>query len=291
MIKYILSLDFGSTNTKYLIMKVDEDNISVYKKDYIVNNDVKKVEEYIDKVLNENNIDIKNQLEVVCCGSKSKLTENGFLGIKPYIVEEFDSISYGILLPLNMKEALIASIGTGTCYIYSDIKNVIHVSGSGLGGGPLTSVGRKIFDENNILKVVEMIENENLKDVDTYISDISGDKNYEGLGGTLTASNLTKIDKNTSDKKFALGIYNMICQNIGIEAILARNVIEENKKLKKGSIPIIMTGAVVDIPLIQKLLTNIATDLGESFIYPKNNMYTNAIGAYEYYLINKRKNF
>lgn len=291
MTKYILSLDFGSTLTKYLIMKVQDDDITIYKKGFFDDANTKNVEGKLKKLFDEEKIDIDLSLEIVCTGAKTKSFNETILNKKIIVVSEFEALSYGILLPLNIKEALIASIGTGTAFIYSNIHETKHISGSAMGGGPISAISKWMFNDNDLLDTIKRIENIDRTKIDLFISDFADDNSYESLGKDLTASNLRKISNSSSKEEVTYGLYNMICQNLGIEAILAKNNVVSENNLKKDSIPIIFTGTVTSIPLIKKMLNDIAFDLNEKFDFVDNGMFTAAIGAYEYYLINIRKNF
>lgn len=290
MIKYILSIDYGSSITKYLIMKVDNDDISVYKKDNMYSKGIDEVKDRLLSIFKDNNIDIKNEVELVVTGGYSSSITKDYIGVEPFIVPEYTAISYGVLLLSKLDKAIIANVGTGTCYIYSDLIDIRHMGGTGMGGGSISGIGKKIYKIDDVDMMIEKASMGDKKNVDFFISDVVSDVAFD-LDKSLTASNLPKTQYDTKDDDFVLGLYNMICQNLGIEAIQVRDIILKEKKMDKNELPIVFSGTIIKYKLIRDMLDGIAKDLKEKFVYVEDSKYTTVIGAYEYYLLRERKNF
>lgn len=291
MSKYILSIDLGSTVQKYIVMKIDNDNIILYKKNHYKRIEVKDIIGLLCDELKNEGVDIEHDVEIVLTGCFSNEISDEYNGIKIVKVPEYTAVAYGTLLLAKLDKAIIVSIGTGTCFIYSDLVEVRHIGGTGMGGGAIYGIGTKMYKIEDIDKMIENAMQGDRKNVDLYIGDITKDDKIIDLGKDLTASNLTKTTKESNDNDFVLSLYNVLCQNIGIEAIFVRDIIIKEKKWDKEELPMIFVGGILKHNLIKELLDGIASDLKEKFMYVENNQYVTAIGAYEYYLLRERKNF
>lgn len=119
----IIGIDVGSTMVK----------IIEYKEEKIINSKIsanRKVEEVLDEFLQANDIDVNQIEEIVVTGiGANKVNDNKYhIPIKK--IAEFEAVANGALYLTNKKEAIIASVGTGTALIKATPKEVKHLGGT-----------------------------------------------------------------------------------------------------------------------------------------------------------------
>lgn len=283
---YIISVDLGSSNFKAIVMKIDGDNISVVCKYKSKSFDFGK---FISEIIEKFSIDKTKIEKIVATGTGSSYISDKFENIDIVKVAEFDAIGFGGLILSHLEEGIVASIGTGTAFIYSNLIENKHLGGTGLGGGALVGLGKRLLtkDFNNdgkevvscFQKVIDMAKHGNTKNVDLTIGDIS--KNDIGsLTKDITAANFAAIYKKASDSDYAAGVINMILENIILQANLYNT-----KKL-----PIVLIGTMVSDPYIKDCIRNVCKYCGpeSDFRFVDESEYAIAIGAYEYYLLRLR---
>lgn len=284
---YIISVDLGSTNFKAIVMKIDGDNITVFCKHKSKSTDFNK---FIDEIIVKYSIDKEKIEKIVATGTGSSYIDDKYENIEILKVAEFDAIGFGGLILAHIEEGIIASIGTGTAFIYSNGDVNKHLGGTGLGGGAVVGLGKRLItkDFNNdgkelmscFQKVIDMAKTGNTKNVDLTIGDIS--KNDIGsLTKDITAANFAALCKTASDHDYAAGIINMILENIILQANLYNT-----KKL-----PIVLIGTMVSDPYIKDCIRKVCKYCGpeSDFRFVDESEYAIAIGAYEYYLLKLRK--
>ena len=285
---YILSLDFGSTNFKYLVLSISENekqtNIDLVGKG---RNAVTDFASFILEVLNSYNIDKKDVEKIVATGTGSSFLGNDFDGIEIIKVDEFNAIAYGGLLLSKLDKANVVSIGTGTTIVYSDLKRVDRIGGTGLGGGTLVGLGNAVLSDvsNEEAKVVnfktliDMAKNGDKTNVDLMIGDINkGD--IGNLTADITAANFAAINKKANKYDYVAAVLNMILENI---SLLVKAVSNDET--------VVYIGTMVSDEYIRKCLLKISEYTGNKIVFVEDSEYAIVIGAWEYYLLNIRKNY
>lgn len=162
-----------------------------------------------------------------------------------------------------------------------------HIGGTGLGGGTLVGLSKKVIDiknENVFLSLIDMAKHGKKENVDLMICDINkGDIGKLKLN--ITASNFAGFYKESNDNDYVAGIVNMILENI---CLLISQVKINIDKEKNKNLPIIFIGTMVTDEYIMKLIKNIGEFTGNKYVFVENADFAIAIGAYEYYLMNLR---
>ena len=143
---FIIAADLGSTNQKAVVLKISENeketNIELIGKVRIKTTDFAL---FIYDIIEKYDIVIDDIERIIVTGTGSSYLEEKYKGIEIVKVDEFNAIAYGGLILSNNEKGTIVSIGTGTTIIYSDMKEVIRLGGTGLGGGTLVGLGKAIL--------------------------------------------------------------------------------------------------------------------------------------------------
>lgn len=284
---YILSIDIGSSNTKMLIMKIENDNSEIIKLDMFETVAFNELEDKIDEILIGLNID-KSLIEIVLLtGSGSSYFNDKFLNTNILNVDEFKCIAYGGLLLSRKDESIIVNLGTGTTIIYSDLHKIEYLGGTGLGGGTLVGLAHRFNNNLNINDIYKKIDNGNSHNVDLLISDISKYA-ISNLDMDITASNFAGTYKQASDDDILAGFLKMITENIGL---IIKHIKEKCDNKFRKNIPIVVMGTFSVNNVVRKYLQFIQdfTKVKYEYIDDKFSPYSTCIGLYEYYMLKERK--
>lgn len=254
----IIGIDFGSTMTK--IVQIKNNNL-INKGIYSEKNEKKVIEKFI----NDNNINIEEIEEFVITGVRAVKIKGNIYNKPTKIVGEFEAIANCV-----DKNCLIASIGTGTAFILKNRKKVIHLGGSGLGGGTLINLAKKLANIDDFNNIKKLILNGNLNSVDLRLKDITQEK-LSNLSIDTTVSNFGKIEPTANESDMLKGIVNMIIESIAVMCAMAL----KNTKIKE----VVVIGTITTLPLIKDILKRVSTLHDVSFEIPENSQFLTAIGA------------
>ncbi|MBR0038909.1 MAG: hypothetical protein IJP71_02770 [Lachnospiraceae bacterium] len=285
---YTLVFDFGSTNFKYLVLNIAENekeaNIEIIGKGRSIATDFAI---FIYEIIKKYNLDIKNIEKILATGTGSSYLEDRFEEIEIIKIDEFNAIAYGGIILSKLDKANIVSIGTGTTIIYSDLKRVERIGGTGLGGGTLVGLGSAILSDVecdnkviiNFKTLIEMAKNGNKSHVDLMIGDISKD-NIGNMTSDITAANFAAIQKKANKNDYIAAVLNMILENI---MLIIKSI--NNKQ------PSIFIGTMVTDDYVKNCIRRIADYTKNEVIFVEDAEYAIVIGAWEYYLLKLRKNY
>lgn len=281
---HILSFDLGTTNNKVVVMKVDNDNISVVgtKRDYSSD-----FNEYLKTIYKYFNILPKDIEVIVATGTGSSYIENSYDNVKVIKVKEFDAIAYGGLILSKKEKAIIVSIGTGTVILESDMNKVKYLGGTGLGGGTIVGLGKLLIDSSYtkttnasgeyFKKLIDLSETGDHKNVDLLINDISKES-IGCLTKDITAANFAAINKKANINDYASAIINLVLENI-LLLIKSYNI---------EKLPVIILGTICSYDVIRNRINELKDFMGNEYYFIDYSDYAIAIGAYEYYLLRMR---
>lgn len=289
MNKYLVSVDLGGSNTKSIIMKMEEDR-AIFVDSIIFSSLNKKAnEDGILRFLKKNSIALDKIEKIILVGSGSSYYDDKFLGIDAVKIDEFDAIGMGGTILSKRDEVIIVNVGTGTTIVYSNISESKYLIGTGLGGGTFLGLAKRLgigFD--NTTELFDISRNGDCKNVDLIIRDISK-SSISLLSKDITAANFAGINKNAKEADIVSAILNLITQNIGLIVKLAK----ENYCLanNKENIDIVFSGSFISNEVVRKSFEFIEgfTKQEYNYIDEKFAPLTTVIGAYEYYLIKMRE--
>ena len=261
----IIGIDSGSSAVKI----VEEDTNGKIIKKLMLNK--MPVKQAIEIFINKEKIKKKEVGKIVLTGVGKDEIEEDLYGIPTIKVDEFVAIGTGGLKLANKKSGLIVSIGTGTAFVNAKGKNFKHIGGTGVGGGTLLNLCKKIGNVNTIPEINEAIKKGSLKNIDLSIKDVAI-KEIKTLPPSTTSANFGKLNDKANENDLILGIANMIFETIGVMAVFAT----QNTRNKN----IIVIGNVAVMPYINTVLKKIENlHKGVKFIIPKHAEYATVIGA------------
>jgi len=224
----------------------------------------------IGNFLLKNNITLDNVSSIILTGVGATFFDDNIYGIDTFHVDEFRAMGQGGLYLADKKEAFVASLGTGTAFVRASQDEIIHIGGSGVGGGTLVGLASKMLNKHDMDALIALAENGNLENVDLFVQEIIN-RDIPSLPPNLTASNFGKISSTATDADFALGIMNMVFQTVGMLAVFA--VMKDTIK------DVVLTGTLTTFPQAQEVFREFTDNLDINFIIPPNAIFATAIGA------------
>lgn len=255
-----ISIDIGTSNIK--IIETDE-KLNIKNKMIL---DKINPNTALEDFINENNINLEKIEKFVATGVGASNMEEKFLNKEIINVQEF--IATG-----NIGEGdkfIVASIGTGTAFIKNENGQITHLGGTGVGGGTLINLCKKINPEINFEDIRKIELTGTLENVDLKLQDVTTEE-IKTLPKDTTAVNFGKLNEKATNEDIVLGIINMIFETIGVMAAFAA----------KGSdiTNIIVIGQVATISYARKVFDKIEKLHNVKFTISQNAEYGTAIGA------------
>lgn len=184
-------------------------------------------------------------------------------------VLEVDAIAQGTRYLTGSDDFLSVSIGTGTAFVLSKGGETVHIGGSAFGGGALHGLSRKILGCEPGENLDRLGKKGDLSRVDLLMSELPSCP--PSLDPKLTAANLAKTTRETSDADWALGITNMVFQTIGSMAYLAARGF--------GVDTLVFTGGPTASDSARRIYSSFSRAYGLNFIVPEHSECATAIGA------------
>ncbi|NHV98260.1 MAG: pantothenate kinase [Thaumarchaeota archaeon] len=206
-------------------------------------------------------------------GGRSSQLPDSILGLKVVKVNEIIAAGTGGIVLTGLNEALVVSMGTGTALIEvrENGKRIRHVGGTGVGGGTLLGLARKMLGISSVSILVEMAEKGDSRKVDLTVGDIVGN----GIGilsPEMTASNLGRVGDTSSPEDLAAGIANLVGEVVASVTFLAASKLQLEDK-------VILVGRVAKLPPVLKSIQKALSSFGVQPIVPKLPEYAVAVGA------------
>ncbi|MEM2927312.1 MAG: pantothenate kinase [Candidatus Bathyarchaeia archaeon] len=210
---------------------------------------------------------------IAVTGVGSRGISDRILDLPARKVDEITAIGIGGLALTGRREALVVSIGTGTALVaaYEGGKRIVHVGGTGVGGGTLQGLSRLLLRTQSIASVERLAEKGDLSKIDLTVEDLAGG----GVGrvpGYATASNFGKLLDEANESDIAAGIINLVGQVIGIIAIFAAKAYG-----LEHSVAIV--GRLAQSPNLVRSISNVGSLFQVSFMVPEKPDFCTAIGA------------
>jgi type II pantothenate kinase len=275
--KTVIGIDVGGTTTKIVGFHKAEGKAPTLVEPLFVRATDPVTSAYgaFGKFTLENKLALDDIDCVMMTGAGSSFIDKPIYSVKCERATEFSSIGYGGLYLSGLDEAMVVSMGTGTAMVYSkregDGVKTQYLGGTGVGGGTLVGLSRKILGVDNIDHIEGLCEGGNLDNIDLRIKDISNLNRYNGVDESLTAANFGKLSDIASKHDIALGIANMVSETIGMVAIFAAR----NYSLKN----IVLTGNLTVVKPIRERLLGMGESFGVNFIIPEQAQFATVIGA------------
>ena len=209
--------------------------------------------------------------EVHITGVGSAFVENDIYGLPTVRVQEFESNARGGLYLSGLERAIIVSMGTGTAYVYADKDSSEYLGGTGVGGGTLIGLSKKLLAMSDPEQIAVLAEKGDLGNIDLRINDISKSAINSILVDHATAANFGKVSDLASREDIALGIFNMVYETIGMLAVFAAR----QKELRD----IVLIGNLAGLPHAHATFDTIGKMFDMHFIIPERATFGTVIGA------------
>lgn len=272
----VIGIDVGGTTTKIVGFKKDGERVSLIDPQFVRATDpVTSAYGAFGKFTLQNDIALDKIDSVMMTGAGAATIDRPIYSVQCNSVSEFSCIGRGGLYLSGLDEAIVISMGTGTAIVHAK-RNGNHIDtkylgGTGVGGGTLVGLTRKILGVDNIEHIEQLCEGGNLDNVDLRIKDISGRGKYNGVNDELTAANFGKLSDIASKHDIALGIANLVAETIGMVALFAA----KNYDLKN----IVLTGNLTAVKPIRERLLALNENFDVNYIIPENANFSTVIGA------------
>lgn len=224
------------------------------------------------KFLDVNNFSLSDIKKVMVTGAGSSYMSKPIYDLPCEKIAEFNSIGLGGLYLSGLDRAVITSCGTGTALVYAERdKDPVYLGGTGVGGGTLVGLSKKLLDMDNVAHVSELAKSGSLNKVDLKITDITKSDIRPGFDDIMTASNFGSISDLATKADIALGLINMVFETIGMMAIFAAR----NYQIRD----IVLTGNLSGVAQADEIFTTLSKMFDMNFIIPKNSAFGTVIGA------------
>jgi type II pantothenate kinase len=224
------------------------------------------------KFMDQNGLDLSDINRVMVTGAGSSYVSKPIYGLECEHVEEFNSIGLGGLYLSGLERALVTSCGTGTALVYAEAGQApVYLGGTGVGGGTLVGLSKKMLAMDNVDHISELAQNGNLNNVDLKISDITKADILPGFSDVMTASNFGSISDLATREDIALGIINMVFETIGMISIFAAR----NYQIKD----VVLTGNLSIVSQAKNVFDTLNRMFDMNFIIPENSAFGTVIGA------------
>ncbi|GHU24665.1 type II pantothenate kinase [Spirochaetia bacterium] len=263
----IIGIDIGSTITKAVSVEAGVVTRQVKTK---AMDAVTSAAGAFGKMLIENNIGMKDIERIMITGAGAGKIPDTLFGISTENVGEITAIGIGGIFLSGRENIIISNVGTGTAIIEAHRNKIVHIGGSGVGGGTILGLSKKLLGMSNFNEIMALAESGNLATVDLLLGDIMN-SDLSFLNKESTASNFAKMLDSAALADIALGIVNMVYQVIGMLSVFAAR--------SRNIDTVIVTGNGGNNPIGVRILQIISEMYAIKFCHPDSAEYTTAIGA------------
>ena len=277
MNRTVIGIDVGGTTTKIVGFRNNErGERELIEPQFVRATDpVTSIYGAFGKFTAENGLGLSDIERIMMTGAGSSNVRNGIYNLPCHAVPEFSSSGIGGLYLSGLTEAIVVSMGTGTALIHAtredDKYNIEYLGGTGVGGGTLVGLSRRMLGVESIEHIEQLCADGNLDNIDLRIKDISQNHTYHGINENLTAANFGKVSDIATPSDLALGIANMVAETVAMMAIFAAR----SFRLKD----IVLIGQLTKIDPIRNAFQGLSDSFGVRFIIPELAQFGTVIGA------------
>lgn len=271
--KVIIGIDVGGSTTKIVGFRGDK----VLGATFVHATDpITSLYGAFGKFTVDSNIALDDIEKVIVTGAGSSYIKGSLYGLPCVHESEFSCVGKGGLYLSGLSEAIVISMGTGTALVHAkkegDLVKTDYLGGTGVGGGTLIGLSKKLIGIENIEHIIEVAETGNLDNIDLRISDIAKKTSrHMELPNDMTAANFGKVSDIATTGDLALGVINMVFETIGMIGMFAsRNA---------GTKNIVLTGNMTSLPQAKTIFSNLNELFDLNFIIPENAVFATAHGA------------
>ena len=264
----VIGIDIGGSTTK--IVGFDHDKNLIEPMFVTADDPITSIYGAFGKFTDKNGLELTDIERVMITGVGASYVGKPIYNLECQHTPEFRGIGLGGLYLSGLDEAIIISLGTGTAIVYAKKgEEPVYLGGTGVGGGTLVGLSKKILGVNKVETVDELAKAGNIDNIDLKIKHIS--KKDFGLSGHMTAANFANISDTATQNDFALGIINMVFETVGMVAYFASK--------QFGIKDIVVTGNLTQMSQAPEIFKNLNEMFNMNFIIPENAQFSTVIGA------------
>lgn len=265
----ILGIDIGGSTTKVVGLGEDGGVVSMLR--VRAEDQVTSLYGALGNYLTSNGLTLEDVRRVVLTGVGASFVEGDIFGLPTCKVDEFSASGTGALALSGQDGAVVVTMGTGTAFLYAERDGAVrHLCGSGIGGGTLGGLCRKLVGMERFGQIKRLAEQGDLSQVDLTIRDITRNP-APTLDPTLTAANFGNLAEDASPADLAAGAVNLVLQAIGTMTVLACGCC--------GTRTVVLTGSMTTLSQVEANFSNFEKLYGIRYIIPENATFATAIGA------------
>ena len=265
----ILGIDIGGSTTKIVGLRTDGSVLSMLR--VRAEDQVTSLYGALGNYLTSNGLTLKDVRRVVLTGVGASYVEGDIYGLPTCKVDEFSASGTGALALSGQDSAVVVTMGTGTAFMWAEKSgSVRHLCGSGIGGGTLGGLCRKLVGMERFGQIKKLAAQGDLGQVDLTIADITCNP-APTLDPTLTAANFGNLAEDASPADLAAGAVNLVLQAIGTMTVLACQCCDTRT--------VVLIGSMTTLDQVKPNFENFEKLYGIHYIVPKNATFATAIGA------------
>ena len=275
--KTVVGIDVGGSTTKIVGFREEAGKHLLIQPLFVRASDaITSIYGAFGKFTMQNDLALSDISRVMMTGVGSAFQQKPlYEGLDCRTVPEFNSVGLGGLYLSGLDEAIVVSMGTGTAINHAkrtpDGHEIKYLGGTGVGGGTLTGLSRKMIGVDTIEHIEQLANEGNLDNVDLRIKDIAQNRSYHGINENLTAANFGKVSDMATNADLALGISNLVAETIAMMSIFAAR----SYNIKD----IVLIGNLTTIEPIRNVFESLGDTFGVHFVIPENAQFGTVIGA------------
>ena len=265
----IVGIDIGGSTTKIVGLRTDGSVLSMLR--VRAEDQVTSLYGALGNYLTSNGLTLKDVRRVVLTGVGASYVEGDIYGLPTCKVDEFSASGTGALALSGQDSAVVVTMGTGTAFMWAEKDGTVrHLCGSGIGGGTLGGLCRKLVGMERFGQIKKLAAQGDLGQVDLTIADITCNP-APTLDPTLTAANFGNLAEDASPADLAAGAVNLVLQAIGTMTVLACQCCDTRT--------VVLTGSMTTLDQVKPNFENFEKLYGIHYIVPENATFATAIGA------------
>ena len=265
----ILGIDIGGSTTKIVGLRTDGSVVSMLR--VRAEDQVTSLYGALGNYLTSSGLTLQDVRRVVLTGVGASYVDGDIFGLPTCKVDEFSASGTGALALSGQEQAVVVTMGTGTAFMWAERGGAVrHLCGSGIGGGTLGGLCRKLVGMERFGQIKKLAEQGDLGQVDLTIADITGHP-APTLDPTLTAANFGNLAEDASPADLAAGAVNLVLQAIGTMTVLACQCCDTRT--------VVLTGSMTTLSQVKPNFENFEKLYGIHYIVPENATFATAIGA------------
>ena len=162
----IIGIDVGGSTTKIVGFRMGEGTHTLMQPLFVRASDaITSIYGAFGRFISENDLSLEEIERVLMTGVGSSYLTKPIYSLQSDTVPEFRSIGLGGLYLSGLERAIVVSMGTGTALVYAERgKEPEYLGGTGVGGGALIGLSKKMLRVEDIDYIQELAEEGDLSD-------------------------------------------------------------------------------------------------------------------------------